>query len=92
MKPYPYDRPDQGRAGTGGSCKALFCADEPACRRITDGGPCRHPDRARPSMSGYGIDVSRLMAQAGWKMNRIDHTPRSDSDPLSPITALVLVG
>jgi predicted metal-binding protein len=81
----------EARAFAGGSCKELFCADQPTCRVINESGPCRHPDRARPSMSGFGIDVSRLMAAAGWKMNRITRTTKPDAVPTGPITALVLI-
>ncbi len=83
----------RARALAGGSCKELFCADMPACPVITGNGPCRQPDRARPSMSGYGIDVSRLMAAAGWEMNRATAPPASQSDhhAMAPITALVLI-
>lgn len=42
-------------------------------------------------MSGFGIDVSRLMAAAGWKMNRITRTTKPDAVPTGPITALVLI-
>jgi predicted metal-binding protein len=52
----------------GGGCKALFCRSHPDCRAIA-AGECRNPDRARPSMSGYGVDVSYLMKQAGWSMS-----------------------
>ncbi len=41
----------------GGSCKELFCQDHLSCQRIEEKGPCRYSDLARPSMSGYGIDV-----------------------------------
>jgi len=82
----------EARAFAGGSCKELFCSDLPVCRVIHESGPCRHPDRARPSMSGFGIDVSRLMAAAGWEMNRITRATQADAVPNGPITALVLVG
>ena len=79
------------KAFAGGSCKELFCADLPACPVITANGPCRYPDWARPSMSGYGIDVSRLMAAAGWQTNRIISTTQTNDVPMGPITALVLI-
>jgi predicted metal-binding protein len=56
----------KARGFAGGSCKELFCADYPACRVLDEGKACRNPQRARPSMSGYGIDVARLLATAGW--------------------------
>ncbi|MBN2705375.1 MAG: hypothetical protein JXR89_02915, partial [Deltaproteobacteria bacterium] len=59
----------QARAFAGGSCKELFCADYPECRVLNEGKTCRHPHLARPSMSGYGIDVARLLESAGWPQN-----------------------
>jgi predicted metal-binding protein len=58
------------KAYAGGSCKRLFCPDHPKCRVVSEGGKCRNPDRARPSMSGFGINVSKLMLAAGWTMHR----------------------
>ncbi|MCK5680698.1 DUF2284 domain-containing protein [bacterium] len=55
------------KAFAGGSCKVLFCADYPECRVLDEKKPCRNPHLARESMSGYGIDVAKLMATAGWK-------------------------
>ncbi len=44
-----------------GSCRV--------CERCTkpDGLPCRHPDRAIPSLESYGIAVSELAAACGLK-------------------------
>lgn len=54
------------KAFAGGSCKHLFCYDFDACRVLSENGPCRNPDAARPSMSGFGINVAKLMASAQW--------------------------
>jgi len=37
----------------------------PVCERCPDDGGCRHPDRARPSMEGSGIDVYATANRAG---------------------------
>ena len=71
----------------GGSCKELFCNDHtdcPALRRIEN---CRYPQYARPSMSGFGIDVARLLDAAGWKMNLAAPAENKKAD----ICGLVLV-
>jgi predicted metal-binding protein len=60
------------RAYAGGSCKQLFCFDHPECRVLSKNGACRHPQAARPSMSGYGIHVARLVVAAGWPVKGID--------------------
>jgi len=59
------------RAYAGGSCKQLFCFDHPECRVLAKKGTCRHPQVARPSMSGYGINVARLVEAAGWSVSGI---------------------
>ena len=80
------------QAFAGGSCKRAFCNDEPACRVLTEGGTCRHPDHARSSMSGYGINVSRLMDLAGWPMKRITRETDTTEIPMGAISGLVLIG
>jgi predicted metal-binding protein len=79
------------KAFAGGSCKNLFCPEHPACRVLAQGGACRHPHRARPSMSGFGINVSRLMQAAGWHMDRITRDTDSDEVPMGTVSGLVLV-
>ena len=61
----------RARAFAGGCCKQIFCTDHAACRVLSQGGTCRHSAVSRPSMSGYGINVTRLVAAAGWAMDRI---------------------
>ena len=82
----------RSRAFAGGSCKGLFCPEEPGCRVVDEGGPCRNPDQARPSMSGFGINVSRLMGAAGWPMNRTDPECGADASDTGTVSGLVLVG
>lgn len=55
------------RSFAGGSCKNVFCYDFSFCRVLSENGPCRNPDTARPSMSGFGINVAKLMDSAKWK-------------------------
>ena len=54
------------KAFAGGSCKDLFCLDHPECRVLSEGGPCRNPDSARPSMSGFGVNVAGTLEMAGF--------------------------
>ncbi len=56
------------RAFAGGSCRSLFCEDQTGCRVIDEGGECRYPETARPSLSGYGVNVGNLAGLAGWQM------------------------
>ena len=79
-------------AYAGGSCKLLFCQDYTYCRVLEEEGECRNPDRARPSMSGYGINVSRLMEVAGWTMNRITQDTGRNEVSMGTVCGLVLIG
>jgi len=79
------------RAFASGGCKTLFCGEHPHCQALAENGSCPHSDRARPSMSGYGIDVARLVRNAGWEMKWLG--PKADVGPesTSSLVGLVLV-
>ncbi len=84
----------QGLAG--GSCKELFCHDYPECRKLVSEKGCRNPDKARPSMSRFGIDVNHLMQVAGWSGCDIGKRSKTD-DPegdrnISWVAALLFIG
>ncbi len=49
----------------GGSCKNLFCYDHTHCRVLSGDGTCRNPGFARPSVSGYGINMNHLLKISG---------------------------
>jgi len=76
----------------GGSCKELFCQDHLSCRRIEENGPCRHPDLARPSMSGYGIDVFQLVESCDWETNLNQEDELPVADQLSWVAGLIMIG
>lgn len=80
------------KAFAGGSCKKIFCRDHKGCRVLTEGGECRNPRHARPSMSGFGINVSELMHIAGWTMNRNTFKADPDKASTAPICGLILIG
>jgi predicted metal-binding protein len=82
----------EAHAFAGGSCKELFCRDHAECRVLAEGGPCRNPRKARPSMSGFGINVSKLMQASGWTMNRVSAAADSNRTAAGTIAALVLIG
>lgn len=76
----------------GGSCKSIFCRNQPDCRVVDRHDVCRNPQRARQSMSGFGINVPKLVKSAGWKFT--DASQRKDKHEKSVATlyGLVLVG
>jgi predicted metal-binding protein len=78
------------RAFGGGSCKQLFCGEEPDCRVVAHGGDCRFPDQARPSLSGFGVDTTAMLRAAGWTLRRVDPGAASDADATGTVCGLVL--
>jgi predicted metal-binding protein len=76
------------RAFAGGCCKKVFCRDDAECRALSAGGQCLHPQVARPSMSGFGIDVAGLMKSCGWPA---DMAVR-EAGAMSWVAGLVMVG
>lgn len=56
-----------------GSCKELFCPEDQVCKVLQCDQPCRFPDKARPSVSGLGINVSALCAALGWQLSWQSH-------------------
>jgi predicted metal-binding protein len=82
---------NETRAFAGGSCKDLFCKDQDNCRVITGQGSCRNPDVARPSMSGFGIHVTKLVQSAGWPLTMTRQKEASDKQSLSWIAGLILI-
>ena len=83
---------ERAMAFAGDSCKRLFCADDVSCRALLPEGRCPFAHLARPSMSGFGIDVGHLMKQAGWErqMGRLAATDSADST--ASVCGLVLLG
>ena len=78
------------RAFGGGSCKEIFCPDHPNCRALA-GGVCRHPESARPSMSGFGIDVADMMRTAGWAAQKVFSSQAGDETSMTWIAGLILI-
>lgn len=79
------------RAFAGGSCKPLFCDENKTCCVIADKLPCRHMDEARPSMSGFGIDVIQLMSTSGWPVVKANQNKDSSTEDSSWVAGLILM-
>ena len=73
----------------GGSCKRLFCEEQPDCAVIARAEPCRNPDQARPSMSGFGVNVDKMMKAAGWSMTWVAYGLSSEESRMSSICGMV---
>jgi len=79
------------QAFAGGSCKMSFCADNEQCAVISGEGPCRFADSARPSMSGYGVNVGELMKAAGWSTSLFGSSADTPHGDLAWVAGLVLL-
>jgi len=74
-----------------GSCKRIFCPDKPACRVLAGNGECRHPDAARPSISGLGIHFFELSQTVGWPIHKITGDSQPDEVPMGLLAGIVLL-
>jgi predicted metal-binding protein len=81
----------RSRGFAGGSCKDLFCGEHETCCVVSENKPCRHPVSARPSMSGFGINVTALMTASGWPASKAKKSESSDKDATSWVAGLILV-
>ena len=81
----------RAKAFAGGSCKDIFCHEHLKCRVLSEKGQCRYPDHARPSMSGFGINVTALAKTVGWTMDWGKPDASSDAAKLGNIYGLVLI-
>jgi predicted metal-binding protein len=76
----------------GGSCKELFCGTYTDCNVLERKSKCRNPGRPRPSMSGFGVNVTKLKDLAGWNHSNCIKLGQSDEEPLGAVYGLILVG
>lgn len=67
----------------GGSCKDHLC--QGLVCQFLDSGRCRFPQRARPAIEALGIDVMKLVNEAGWSAYAL-------LDDLSVVPCAITVG
>ncbi len=79
------------RGFAGGSCKDSFCDDQKNCCVIAENTPCRHPESARPSLSGFGIDVTHMMKTSGWAESMTKKTDSADKDATGWVAGLIML-
>jgi predicted metal-binding protein len=75
----------------GGSCKNIFCSSHYQCQVLSAGGPCRNPDSARPSMSGYGVNVKDLAGVLNWPMESTVSDPTAGQTLTALLAGMVVV-
>jgi predicted metal-binding protein len=79
------------KAFAGGSCKDLFCHDHLSCQILAGSGKCRNPNQARPSMSGFGINVAKMLQAAGCSEAKSTRPAIPGMESMSWLAGLVLI-
>jgi len=74
-----------------GSCRRIFCPEEKHCRVLEGDGGCRHPDAARPSISGLGVNFFELSRTVGWPIHKITSESNPDEVPMGLMAGMVLL-
>ena len=82
----------ESKAFAGGSCKAIFCREHERCNVLFGTGECFYPQSARPSMSGFGVDVAALIKTCGWSAEFVTHEIGGNMNEMSWIAGLILIG
>jgi predicted metal-binding protein len=73
-----------------GSCRHTFCGQMESCQAM-EGRRCRFSLRSRPSMEAVGIDVYKMVAQAGWEIYPIGSDARPEDIPKGTFAGLLIV-
>ncbi|MEW6137511.1 MAG: DUF2284 domain-containing protein [Thermodesulfobacteriota bacterium] len=61
---------ERARGYSSGACKRTFCSEHADCAALQNGGRCRHSDKARPSLSGMGVNWHELSRILDWVMHK----------------------
>jgi len=73
-----------------GSCRHTFCGLEENCIAM-EGKRCRFSLRARPSMEAVGIDVYKMIAQAGWDIYPIASRAKAEDIPKGTLVGIIII-
>lgn len=78
------------RAFAGGSCRKIFCREQSNCAVLAN-EKCRNPGIARPSMSGFGVNVGKLIEASGWGSTNFKKGGFSKHGSSSALYGLILL-
>jgi len=73
-----------------GSCRHTYCGQMKDCQAMK-GEKCRFSLLSRPSMEAVGIDVYKMVAQAGWDIYPIGSGARPEDMPKGTLAGIVIV-
>jgi predicted metal-binding protein/DNA-directed RNA polymerase subunit RPC12/RpoP len=74
-----------------GGCKRTFCYEHAYCAGLETGGQCRNPDKARPSLSGMGVNWHELSKTLGWAMQKNEDGESNPEAKFIMMAGLVLL-
>ena len=80
------------RGFAAGSCKMIFCKDQEKCIMLEKNENCRYTDKARPSLSGLGVNFVELSRMIGWQFNKITKDTKPDDVSMGMMSGMVLIG
>ena len=73
-----------------GSCRYTYCGEMKDCQ-VMRGEECQFPLLSRPSMEAVGIDVYKMVAEAGWEIYPIGSNARPEDIPKGTFAGIVIV-
>jgi predicted metal-binding protein len=73
-----------------GSCRHTFCGQQDNCQAL-EGKRCRFSLLARPSMEAVGIDVYKMVTQAGWDIYPIGSGAKPGEIPKGTLAGIVIL-
>jgi predicted metal-binding protein len=73
-----------------GSCRHTYCGQQEDCQAM-QGKRCRFSLLSRPSMEAVGMDVYKMVADAGWEIYPIGSGAKPGDVPKGPLTGIVIV-
>ena len=73
-----------------GSCRHTYCGQQEDCQAM-NGKRCRFSLISRPSMEAVGMDVYRMVADAGWEIYPIGSGAKPEEVPKGTLAGIVIV-
>ncbi|MEN6318898.1 MAG: DUF2284 domain-containing protein [Syntrophaceae bacterium] len=73
-----------------GSCRHTFCGKQDNCQAL-GGKQCRFSLLSRPSMEAVGIDVYKMVSDAGWDIYPIGSSAKAEDIPKGTLAGIIIV-
>ena len=73
-----------------GSCRHTFCGKQESCQAM-EGKQCRFSLLSRPSMEAVGIDVYKMVAEAGWDIYPLGSSAKAEDIPKGTLAGIIIV-